>query len=122
MNICLAAFPGFLDIELPNLKKLILKQTQLSKYDALNVLQVIANNSFPKLKELNLSGNTLTDSIRHLVRNAGPGFSSLELLDLENTELNKSDLSALASLAQVGHLPKLRMQVFYPSCCTRRIR
>ena len=106
---CLATFPGSVfDIGLPNLEKLILKQTQLSRHDVQSVLQAIANNSFPKLKELNLSGNTLTDSVRHLVRNAGSGFSSLELLDLENTELDKSDLSALATLAQVGHLPKLR--------------
>ena len=116
---CLATFPGSVfDTGFPNLEKLILKQTQLSKYDVQSVFQAIANSSFPKLRELNLSGNTLTDSARHLVRDAGTGFLLLELLNLENTKLSKSNLSSLATLAKLRHLPKLRTLILNSNILT----
>ena len=54
-----------------------------------------------------MSENTLEGCIHHLVKGSGLGLQSLEVLNLKDTQLADSDISALAALCKLGRLPKL---------------
>ena len=97
----------FLSFEMDNLKRLILKGTQLNKNDLVNLFQAISNNKFPDLIELNVSENTLEGCIHHLVEGPGLGLQSLEVLNLRDTHMANSDISALGTLCKQGRFPKL---------------
>ena len=64
--------------------------------------------SIVKLKELNLSGNTLTGSLHHLLSEPRQGLQSLEKLYLDRTELNKDDIEAFTCAVQKHLLPGLK--------------
>ena len=97
----------FLSFEMDNLKRLILKRTQLNTNDLVNLFQAISNNKFPDLIELNVSENTLDGCIHHLVEGPGLGLQSLEVLNLKDTHMANSDISALGTLCKQGRFPKL---------------
>ena len=64
--------------------------------------------SVVKLKELNLSWNTLTGSLHHLLSEARQGLQSLERLDLDWSKLNKNDIEVLTRAVQRHVLPGLK--------------
>ena len=61
-----------------------------------------------KLKELDLSLNTLTGCLHHLLSEPRQGLQSLEKLALERTKLNKNDIEALTRAVQRHVLPGLK--------------
>ena len=65
--------------------------------------------SVMKLKELDLSGNTLTGSLHQLLSEPWQRLQYLEELNLEETELNKNDIEALTRAVQRHMLPELYM-------------
>ena len=64
--------------------------------------------SVVKLKELDLSGNTLTGCLHHLLSEFHQGSQSLELLGLSDTKLNRNDIEALTRAMQRQVLPGLK--------------
>ena len=64
--------------------------------------------SVVKLKELDLSYNTLTGSLHHLLSESHQGLQSLEELHLNWTELNKNDIEALTRAVQRHVLPEFK--------------
>ena len=65
--------------------------------------------SVVKLEELELSHNTLTGSLHHLLSEPHQGLRSLETLKLDGTKLNKNDIEALTRAMQRHVLPGLDM-------------
>ena len=65
--------------------------------------------SVMKLKELDLSGNTLTGCLHQLLSKPRQGLQSLEELDLNYTELNKNDIEVLTRAVQRHVLPELKV-------------
>ena len=64
--------------------------------------------SVVKLKELDLSWNTLTGCLHHLLSEPHQGLQSLVRLNLGKTELNKNDIEALTRALQRHMLPGLK--------------
>ena len=67
--------------------------------------------SVVKLKELDLSVNTLKGCLHHLLSEPHQGLQSLEELNLGYTELNKNDIEVLTRATQRQVLPALNMLV-----------
>ena len=64
--------------------------------------------SVVKLKELDLSRNTLTGCLHHLLSEARQGLQSLEELNLGWSKLNKNDIWSLTHAMQRQVLPRLK--------------
>ena len=62
----------------------------------------------PELQKLDLSWNTLTDCLKHLLGDPDVKFTSLEGLDLDNTNLSAGDLQVLAAAVKCGQFPQLK--------------
>ena len=65
--------------------------------------------SVVKLKKLDLTDNTLTGCLHHLLSEPHQGLQSLEELVLWDTELNKNDIDALTRAVQRHMLPGLKV-------------
>ena len=84
--------PGFQSLEL-----LTINSTKISPSDTTHLIRAIHLNKFPVLKHLDVSHNYLTGQITELLPNiGGPGFLSLEGLNVSTTKINKADLKSLA--------------------------
>ena len=106
---------GFLSRFLPDphpgicqLEKLNLSSTMLNEVDLQHLTHITQSNKLPKLRNLDLSENTLTICLSRLLPNPHPGLHELEMLDLHNTKLNKDDLQHFSHITQSNKLPKLR--------------
>ena len=93
-------YPG-----LPELQRLKLRGTGLNKVDLQYLLSIA--NKLPKLKELDLSNNTLTGYLSSFLQENQPGFPGLEKLHLRHTRLNAADLQHLVRVMQIHKLPRL---------------
>ena len=98
------ADPGF-----QYLRKLTLKNAKLSHADLTNLSLAFRSGKLPRLNDLNLSSNTLTNSIVDLLFTATHHrFTSLKTLQLKNTKLGKIDVRSLSSAVAFGKLPVLK--------------
>ena len=90
--------------EFESLHTLLLEDTKLSATDV-QVLSTAARQSYSqRLQTVNLSQNTLTDSLGFLLANE---FECLHTLFLEDTKLCASDVQALSTAASDGKLFRL---------------
>ncbi len=100
-----ADHPGF-----PMLRWLGLMHTCVNQEDLRSLGEVVRMQQLPQLQTLLLSENWLNGRLRCLLGDAGhPGFSCLETLSLEATNLRLKDLQALAEAATQNKLPKLKV-------------
>ena len=96
---CLSSFLPDPHPGLPELWYLNLKHTALNKDDLQHLLSVAYK--LPKLRELDLSGNTLSGCLSSFLPDPHPGLPELQNLNLERTALNKEDLKHLFSIIQM---------------------
>ena len=68
----------------PKIETLNLSHTRLSVEDVINLEQIITSTNMPKIKELDLSNNTLIDSLKEFL------LPSLEVLNLKDTSLSRA--------------------------------
>ena len=90
-------------IVFPNIKILNLSCTKLNREDVTNLRQIITSTKTPKLKELNFSGNILSQILTKEFL-----LPSLESLNLKNTSLNRDDMQCVCESVRCGHLPNLK--------------
>ena len=108
-NTLTGYLPSFLpdpDPGLPQLKHIHLRSTSLNIEDLQQLSHITESNKLPKLRELDLSENTLTGCLPHFLPDPHPGLPELRWLHLKSTSLNKDDLQHLLSVAY--KLPKLQ--------------
>ena len=102
---CLSSFLADPHPGLPELRWLHLESTALNKEDLQHFSHITQNNKLPKLRELDLSQNTLTGCLSSFLSDPDPGLPELRSLHLKSTDLNKDDLQHLLSVTY--KLPKL---------------
>ena len=94
----------------PDLRELTLKYTDLKTADIERLSQAAQHDKFKTLEVLNLKGNKLVYSLKVLFGDGfHPRFPSLEQLYLDNTTLNKFDVSSLSQTITTNKLPKLKL-------------
>ena len=106
---CLTSFLPDPHPRLPGLVDLCLQSTALNTEDLQYLFSIIQNNKLPKLRELDLSHNTLTECLCDLLPDPHPGLPELEDLYLAGTVLNKDDLAHLTHLIQTRKIPGLHI-------------
>ena len=104
-NILTNCLQNLLECISSDLERLNLSYTSVSNADVRSLCQANRNKKFPKLRYLNLHGNTLTDCLEELFK-CHHGFPSLEKMNLENTDLKTNDVKCLFSALRDGKLPK----------------
>ena len=104
---CLSSFLTDPHPGLPELCQLELKHTALNKDDLQHITHITQSNKLPKLRELYLSGNTLTGCLSSFLPNTHPGLTELGFLRLDNTRLINKDLQHLSHILKKNKLPKL---------------
>ncbi len=93
----------------PSLKRLFLGRTDPSPADLQALALAVREKKLPKLQELSLDGNELTDSLHELFGGSDhPGFPTLEILSLVDTSLSTTDINCLSNSVQSGKLPELK--------------
>ena len=102
---CLSIFLADPHPGLPELGYLYLDRTALNKEDLQHFSHITQNNKLPKLRELDLSQNTLTGCLSSFLSDPDAGLPELRSLHLKSTDLNKDDLQHLLSITY--KLPKL---------------
>ena len=90
------------------LKLLEIETADLDEDDLLNLSEVFHNKQLPVLEDLSLEGNRLTKCLSSLVLDGHPEFPCLRVLNLSDTELSVSDLTALSHAVEHGTFPKLK--------------
>ena len=96
--------------ELPPLKKLTLIGAELSRRDIKALSKLAEQGHLPKLKNLSLCQNPMTDMLADLFGPPDhPGFTVLEDLDIIYNHLTSNDLSALANAVRDNKLPALKI-------------
>ncbi len=96
--------PGF-----PEMEFLRLCNTDLCQEDVESLGDAIKAKKWPKLKELDLSENTLTGCLKSLFTGPDhPGFPCLEVLYLFGTRLDEEDVQSLSSALETGMFPELK--------------
>ena len=106
MKSCLRSiFPqeGFLCLKL-----LEIATADLDEDDLVNLSEVLHNKQLPVLEDLSLEGNRLTKCLSFLVLDGHPEFPCLRVLNLSDTELAVSDLTALSHAVELGTFPQLK--------------
>ena len=94
----------------PALTDLTLEYTDLSAADITRLSQAAVNGKLEKFEVLNLNGNKLVYCLMALFGDTThPGFPSLEQLHLDNSTLNKVDVSSLSQAITSDKLPKLKL-------------
>ena len=89
----------------PALVKLELQNTFLTQSDLMNLSSALALGHLPKLVNLNLSQNKLTDNMINFFTT---DELSLQHLWLSNTQLSKDDIKSISRASSNGKLPALR--------------
>ena len=89
------------------LDSLSLQCTELDKVDFKHLSSIIQSNKLPKLRELDLSSNTLKGYLSMLLPDPHPGLPHLVMLSLRNTALNKKDIQHLTHLIQARKMPRI---------------
>ncbi len=93
----------------PSLKMLYLYNNHLNREDVESLSEAVRAVELPQLKELQLSGNTLTGCLKDLFGGPDhPGFPSLEGLGLGHTHLNQEDVESLSEAIRAEKLPHLK--------------
>ena len=92
---------------LSELEQLALERTRLNTDDIMHLFAITKSNKLPKLRELDLSKNTLTGCLSRFLSRHHPGLSQLVYLRLDETGLNKEDLQHVSHIAY--NLPKLQL-------------
>ncbi len=95
------------DIRFTSLEELYLDYTSLSAADLQVLAEAVKCGRLPQLKKLKLWGNTLTDCLKHLLGDPDVRFTSLEELDLDDTDLSAADLQVLKEAIECWRLPQL---------------
>ena len=90
------------------LKMLEIETADLNEDDLVNLSEVLHNKKLPVLEDLSLEGNRLTKCLSILVLDGHPGFPCLRVLNLSDTELAISDLTALSHAVELGTFPQLK--------------
>ena len=90
------------------LETLLLEDTKLSISDARALFTVVREGKLPGLRTLNLSKNTLTDTLHDLFEARFTVLETLQSLLLEDTKLSVNDVQALSAVVRDGKLPGLR--------------
>ena len=105
LNTLTDSFSNLFHCEYPNLEKLQVSNSQLSKADIRSIAEAVGEDKVRSLKHLDISGNTITDSLKELL---SVEHLVLEELKLNNAELSRADLSSVSEAVTSGRLPKLR--------------
>ena len=90
------------------LKLLEIETADLDEDDLLNLSEVFHNKQLPVLEDLSLEGNRLTKCLSFLVLDGHYEFPCLRVLNLSDTELAVSDLTALSHAVELGTFPQLK--------------
>ena len=106
---CLSGFLPDPHPGLPELEELNLWETALNKDDLQHLSHITQSNKLPKLRILDLSGNTLTGCLLSVLPGNPHCLPQLQELDLNCTRLNKEDLQHLSRITQSNKLPTLRI-------------
>ena len=93
---------------LPELEEINLRYTALNMEDLQQLSHITQSIKLPKLRELDLSQNTLMGFLSRFLPDPHPGICHLEKLNLSSTMLNEVDLQHLTHITQSNKLPKLR--------------
>ena len=92
------------------LKVLLLDNAELSADDLKSIAKAVSNGYIRKLNHLKLSGNNLAGCIQNLFNEDDfPQFQALQWLQIDGTNINKSDVNCIAKAAEDGQLPLLRV-------------
>ena len=98
---------------------LMLQKSCLSRNDIQSIGKALREGKLPDLREINLSGNMLTDRITELLDKIDHStFEALETIDLSNTELSTTDVKCLFTALHYGKFPKLKSFQFLPAPLT----
>ena len=87
------------------LETLLLEETKLSARDMRALSTVVQEGKLPGLRTLNLSKNTLTNTLHDLLKGE---FTQLHTLLLEDTKLSSNDLWALNTAVEKDKLQSLK--------------
>ena len=93
-----------LSSDIPSLKMLKLKNTQLCKNDMKGISKAVREGKLQKLEILQISGNILTNRLRELLN---VQYLSLIQLRINETQLTETDMRSLYKAIIEGKLPKL---------------
>ena len=109
----------------PSLKGLWIQNTALSRDDIQAIVECSRAGQLPMLQHLNLSHNTLKDSMGILFDDKKiPAFPALRDLTLKYTDLNTADITRLSQAAQNGKLKTLEILNLKGNklvCCLRSL-
>ncbi len=95
-----------------SLVKLNVRMCNLTKADIEALATGIAAGMLPRLQELYLSGNDLSDSLHLLTEHA---HKSLVKLDVNRCNLKRADIAVLAAAIEAGRFPELLEVYISPS-------
>ena len=108
--------------EFPRLENLDLSETQLNKADIKSLGTAFQIEKLLQLKNLELSGNNLTDSMQDLLGDVQhTGLSSLQTLGLVDIYLTESDIEALCQGYRSGKLRNLKTISLSPISLSERV-
>ena len=92
------------------LKVLLLDNAQLSADDLKSIAKSVSNGCLRRLKTVKLSGNNLAGCMQNLFNEDDfPEYQALQSLQLDDTNLTKTDLNCLAKAVEDCQLPQLKV-------------
>ncbi len=107
LTACLRHLLGDPDVRFTSLEKLYIRCTGLSAADLQVLAEAVKHGRLPQLKKLDLEGNTLTNSLKHLLGDPDVRFTCLEVFVLPFTWLEADDHQVLAEAVELK-LPRLK--------------
>ena len=92
------------------LKVLLLDNAGLCAYDLKSVAKAVSDGYLRRLNHLKLSGNNLAGCMQNLFNEDDfSQFQALQWLQIDGTNIDKSDINCVARAAEDGQLPLLRV-------------
>ena len=96
------------------LSHLYVGYTGLRESDVRSITKAARANNLPNLKELTISGSTLTGLVGVLMGGADhPGCTSLEVLGMNRISVSKDDMKCLSQAVVAGKLPRLQCLILW---------
>ena len=99
--------------------KLLLKNSSVNKEDIKSIHKAFLDGELQNLWMIDLSDNVLTDCMIDLLGEGDfPIFSSLKMLNLNNSQLGPADVKCLFTALRSGKFPNLQYLYFLPAIMT----